>query len=152
MGRAGPVSPGRGGHRWHAPRNGQCPFPTFGQKSPVSKETGDFQSKVSEFHTPSVSQRLVGKFYSPYGSHNPSGTSLAPGPARYAEREPATSREGPMVSFDHRPSGTNWLPALPGDRSGGFCSPCGSYNPPGTSLAPGPAGGQDSTKFVKKVK
>ena len=33
---------------------------------------------------------------------------------RYAERKPATSREGPMVSFDHQPSRPNRLPALPG--------------------------------------
>ena len=45
---------------------------------------------------------------------------FAPGQARYAEREPATSRVGPMVLFDHRPTRTNWLPALPGDRSGSF--------------------------------
>ena len=39
---------------------------------------------------------------------------FAPGQARYAEREPATSRVGPMVLFDHRPTRTNWPPALPG--------------------------------------
>ena len=27
---------------------------------------------------------------------------------QYAEREPATSRAGPMVLFDHRPTRTNW--------------------------------------------
>ncbi len=32
----------------------------------------------------------------------------------YAEREPATSRVGPMVLFDLRPSRTNWPRALPG--------------------------------------
>ena len=39
---------------------------------------------------------------------------FAPGQSRYAEREPATSRVGPMVLFDHRPTRTNWPPALPG--------------------------------------
>ena len=38
---------------------------------------------------------------------------FAPGQARYAEREPATSRAGPMVLFDHRPARTNWPSALP---------------------------------------
>ena len=39
--------------------------------------------------------------------------AFAPGQARYAEREPATSRAGPMVLFDHRPARTNWPSALP---------------------------------------
>ena len=36
---------------------------------------------------------------------------------QYAERKIATSREGPMVSFDRRTIRTHWLPALPGRRS-----------------------------------
>ena len=34
----------------------------------------------------------------------------------YAEREPATSRVGPMVLFNHQTIRTNWPPALPGYR------------------------------------
>ena len=80
----------------------------------------------------------------------PTSPAFAPGQARYAERILATSREGPMVLFNHRPARTNWPRALPGvpygstyirraeasDRSGGFCSPCGSHTPSVTSLAP----------------
>ena len=33
---------------------------------------------------------------------------------KYAEREPATSRERPMVLFALRPTRANWLSALPG--------------------------------------
>ena len=84
------------------------------------------------------------------------GTAFPPLGVRisYAEREPATSRVGPMVLFNHQTIRTNWLRALPGvpyrsnsirraeasDRSGGFCSPFGSHNPSVTSLSPGTAG------------
>ena len=52
------------------------------QKSPVSSETGDFQSKLFEFHTKSTGTP---------------GTAFPTGRIPYAEREPATSRVGPMV-------------------------------------------------------
>ena len=42
-----------------------------------------------------------------------------------------------MALFNHRPARTNWLRALPGDRSGGFSSPYGKHNPSVTSLSPG---------------
>ena len=46
-----------------------------------------------EFHTPSVSQRPVGRFSSTVNRHNPSDTRLPTGASPYAEREPATGRE-----------------------------------------------------------
>ena len=136
---AGPVSPEQGSHRWCIPRNGHD------------------RSLRSEFHTPSVSQRTVerpqaakiprfrgtGGFRIKFVRPDTPGIVVPPSAVEripYAERILATSREGPMVSFDHRPARTNWLPALPGDRSGGFCSPYGSRNLPVTSLPPGAAG------------
>ena len=55
-------------------------------------------------------------------------------PIRRAE---TSDRSG---GFTRQPSSGNyqsrvWLPALPGDRSGGFCSPYGSHNLPVTSLS-----------------
>ena len=54
----------------------------------------------------------------------------------YAEREPATNREGPMVSFNHRPARTNCqrplaakIPRFFGN--GGFPIKCVRLNTPG---------------------
>ena len=42
-------------------------------------------------------------------------------PAQYAERKIATSREGPMVLFNHQTIRTNWLRPLAG-KCAGFCA------------------------------
>ena len=42
--------------------------------------------------------------------------------SQYAEREPATSREGPMVLFDHRPARTNCQRRLAAKRTAAFAA------------------------------
>ena len=165
-------SPKNGGYfRWYC-GTARRPFPTWNSQIPYAPnsirraETSDQSSGPNGVIRPPACQnelapgpagRPVGKFSSPYGSHNllgpnrlrhcraaqgvtdchsPSGFAMTmvidgwcffigraefPKPRiPYAERILATGRVGPMVSFGHRPARTNWLPALPGDRSGSF--------------------------------
>ena len=71
-----------------------------------------YQARIAPRHCRATGREVL----LDYHQAKPISPEFAPDQARYAERKIATSREGPMVSFDHRPSGTNWLPALSGRR------------------------------------
>ena len=76
MGRAGPVSPGRGGHRWHAPRNGHNrSLQSVRPNTPRDRNAGDGVPYGSTFIRRADTSDRSGGFCSPCGSHNPSGSN-----------------------------------------------------------------------------
>ena len=101
----------------------------------------------SEFHTPSVSQRPVGKFYSTAVKQNPPGPNWPPAlpgdrsrgpngliqpPACQNELSAATRRKKSPASEEpgdfYQKSPNSIRRAGTSDWSGGFCSPYGSQN------------------------
>ena len=146
MGRVGPVSPGRGGCRWHAPRNGHNrSLQSVRPNTPRDRNAGDGVPYGSTFIRRADTSDRSGGF-----------TRLPPSTTYQARIGTGTAGRAVSARLSARTihQARVWPPALPGvpygpnsirradtsDRSGGFCLPFGSHNPSGTSLAPGPAG------------